>query len=130
MTPDDHKRHYRQAALGRMGLGDDGRVYGYVYAIGRADTSEVKIGWSCDPLTRFNTLQSAHAAPLRMLLVFATNDPADEARAHTRFAEDWIAREWFRRTPAIETWIANGHQNAVTEEWLRTNHPIKGFAGT
>lgn len=75
----------------------------WLYAILRADTREVKIGFSRNVEARLKMLQAAHGAPLE-LLGKAKGTCVDEQYVHTRFAKERKMGEWFNATPEILEW--------------------------
>lgn len=76
----------------------------HVYAIRRADTREVKIGISTNPVRRLRDLQSNHARKLELLLAFP-GMVEHEVALHTRFKAHRLRGEWFDEVPEITTWI-------------------------
>lgn len=75
----------------------------WLYAILRADTNEVKIGFSRNVENRFKLLQAAHGEPLELLGKMRST-VVDEQFIHTRFAKDRKLGEWFNATPEILEW--------------------------
>lgn len=76
-----------------------------VYAIRRADTREVKIGISTNPIRRLRDLQSAHGERLELLLTFP-GGVHTEYELHERFSAHRKRGEWFHESPEITAWIA------------------------
>lgn len=76
---------------------------GFVYFLRVGDT--VKIGFSGDPLTRFNDLRTGLAKPITSI-VMVHGDYHDERRLHHRFASVRLEGEWFRYTEAIRMVMA------------------------
>lgn len=66
----------------------------YVYVIGSASTSYVKIGWSIDPQGRIPSLQTGH--PGKLIVLWQAVGPQKLERAlHKRFADHIVHGEWF-----------------------------------
>lgn len=78
---------------------------GWVYFIQRWSGGPIKVGYSAAPDSRYRTLQTAHAAPLRMLLC-VRGDKADEAAAHAFLAKDRASGEWFHPHQAARRLLA------------------------
>ena len=66
----------------------------------------IKIGFSTAPGQRAHSLHSD-------LLAFMPGDLATERAMHHRFAEDRIAGEWFRPSPALRSFIAELQEQAA-----------------
>ncbi len=80
---------------------DDGQVPGHVYLIqagGRG--GPVKIGYSANVSRRIRELQTANAAPLKLLAVLPGTF-ADEHAFHARFARYRAQAEWFSPAPEV-----------------------------
>lgn len=75
---------------------------GFIYAIRCMD--RVKIGFSTDPILRFNKVQSDNAEPCRLLGVIA-GDLDLEAELHSRFSEYHIRGEWFHLKGAVAEFV-------------------------
>lgn len=75
-----------------------------IYAIGRADTREIKIGRASDVARRMKELQTAHGEPLQ-LLVWFRGTPCDERELHHYFGDHHKLGEWFHDCPKIRDWI-------------------------
>lgn len=84
---------FRAAPLGQV----------WLYAILRADTNEIKIGFSRNVDRRFRLLQASHGAPLE-LIGKVRGTVVDEQYIHTRFASERKMGEWFNATPEILQW--------------------------
>lgn len=76
----------------------------YVYAIRRRDTREVKLGVSIEPARRLRAIQTAHGAPLEMVIV-GVGGATVEQEIHRRFAAHRKLGEWFHEAPEITAWI-------------------------
>lgn len=71
------------------------RGAGSVYVAECTMSGAVKIGWSTDPVSRLQTLQTG--SPYELYLVTTiVGTPADEAALHSLFKSDRIHGEWFR----------------------------------
>lgn len=80
-------------------------IAGYVYAIGAA--ARVKIGWSENPLVRFQRLNTESSIPLRLLCVSASLTRDLEYDLHRAFREHRTRGEWFRLPHGWQvTWAA------------------------
>lgn len=75
-----------------------------VYFI-QADGGEIKIGRATDVMHRLRTLQTAHAHPLKLLVVSPGGKTVEE-RYHARFREHRLNGEWFKPHDAILAEIA------------------------
>jgi Meiotically Up-regulated Gene 113 (MUG113) protein len=79
---------------------------GFVYVIGMVeDATAVKIGFATDVDDRRSTLQTSSHHTLKVLAV-VRGTRAMEKELHCRFASDHIRGEWFRRSEAVEAFIA------------------------
>lgn len=77
-----------------------------IYAVFHAEGNLVKIGFSDDPGIRVAGLLSSTPVPLVALGV-CQGDRQTEARLHARFKQHRAHGEWFRRTPEMESFIAD-----------------------
>lgn len=77
-----------------------GRREGFVYFIGTAARTPIKVGWAADPRRRLGDLQAACWHELVVHGAFPGTQ-ADEALAHRALATHRLRGEWFRRTPAL-----------------------------
>ena len=93
---------------------------GFVYFIGEATPSEIKIGWSGDPIKRLQNLNTGSPRDLRLLHV-TVGDRGNEREWHERFVHLRIdGGEWFRAERDLLAAIAlDRRENAVPEEELR-----------
>lgn len=82
----------------------------HVYVVRRADSAEVKIGISTDPLQRLRQLQTSHSEDLELVASFP-GDVAEEARLHERFKAHRKRGEWFSEAPEISAWIREVGRN-------------------
>ena len=71
----------------------------------RERCGSVNNGIGIEDITRQNTIQSAHARLLRMVVALPAL-PTDEADVHERLAASRIRGEWFAMTPEVREWIA------------------------
>jgi len=87
-----------------------GQRGGEVYFV-RAETGQIKIGFSLAAWSRLEALQTG--SPVRLQLLTTTpGDQALEHDLHRRFADARLHGEWFRPTPeliALIEEIKNGH---------------------
>lgn len=77
--------------------------FAYVYFIAD-DRDRVKIGRAVDVAERLSSLQTSHAAPLRVLAAVRVIMEAERV-LHRRFAEHRLQGEWFRLVPEIDAVI-------------------------
>ena len=75
---------------------------GFIYAIRCMD--RVKIGFSTDPVLRFNKVQSDNAEPCRLLGVIA-GDLKLEAQIHNIYYSYHIRGEWFHLKGAVAEFV-------------------------
>ncbi len=93
---------------------------GYIYAIRRPDTQEIKIGWTADPVARLRNLQVAHARPLELAVAYAVDLPSNlERQLHAQFCAHRLRGEWYVESDEIRAWTIESRPNAVTLDWLR-----------
>ncbi|SDS47917.1 GIY-YIG nuclease family protein [Bradyrhizobium canariense] len=79
---------------------------GFVYVIGLAeDPTAVKIGFAANVDDRLLTLQTSSHRTLKVLATIK-GTIAMERKLHRDFADDHIRGEWFRRSEAIESFVA------------------------
>jgi hypothetical protein len=82
---------------------------GFVYIIGlEGDNSAVKIGFASKLEDRVSMLQTSSHHALKILSAIKGTAKV-EKELHRKFAADHIRGEWFRRTEAIEAFIATRH---------------------
>lgn len=85
---------------------------GFVYVIGmEEDATAVKIGFASNVDDRRSTLQTSSHYTLKILATIK-GTRATEKELHCRFESDHIRGEWFRRSEAVEAFIAanvSGH---------------------
>ncbi len=88
----------------------------YVYFVSAGD--RVKIGRATDVGRRFLTLQTAHAADLKLVLAIPAH-AALEGAIHRRFAHLKTRGEWFRLEPDLLAFIDAVRQgaNPITLLW-------------
>lgn len=67
--------------------------------------SRVKIGFTKDISSRMNSLQTASAVDLNLVLTM-DGDRNFEAEMHERFSDYWIKGEWFRWCKEISLFVA------------------------
>lgn len=74
---------------------------GWVYFVQRADgEGPIKIGYSQQPQTRFQTIDCASPVPMQVLALLP--GPFElEQRVHARFLGQHIRYEWFKATPDL-----------------------------
>lgn len=93
---------------------------GYIYAIRRPDTGEVKIGLSVQPWHRLRALQTAHGQSLVPALILQSADMVrDEAEIHKAFAHLRLQGEWFTEGPEIRMWIEVNQAISLSLESFR-----------
>jgi hypothetical protein len=68
-----------------------------IYFIQSGDTGPIKIGYSVNPISRLQTLQTSHHERLR-LIVSVAGTPELEAALHVHFVEQRLVGEWFSIT--------------------------------
>jgi hypothetical protein len=99
----------------------------YIYFIVRADTREVKIGFSHDVACRIKKLQHGNARPLT-LLAMTRGDAEVEGAIHERFAHLRLTGEWFDMTDELVAFITKAssvseyEMLAATEEGRIQRH--------
>lgn len=72
----------------------------FIYFIQAGANGAIKIGRTDDVYARLDTLQTANAEELRLLL-FIDGDRALETTFHAHFVKDHIRGEWFRPSPEL-----------------------------
>jgi len=72
----------------------DASAEGYVYVVGAAGSSVVKIGYSSNVTKRLRALQNASPAPLSVMWT-TRGDMSTERRLHREFDKCRIRGEWF-----------------------------------
>jgi hypothetical protein len=72
-----------------------------IYFITAREVGRVKIGYSADPVCRFQKIRCDNAAGVVLERV-TDGTTADEAALHTRYAADCVHGEWYRLTDEIE----------------------------
>jgi hypothetical protein len=83
----------------RAALTDDPTA-GWVYFVKLGDATSVKIGFSFNPVRRFQHLQAGTPVPLVCMgVIFGGR--REEARLHAKFKGERVSGEWFRASPAL-----------------------------
>lgn len=86
---------------------------GVVYFIGmESDNSAVKIGFASKIEDRLSSLQTSSRHALKVLATIKATAKF-EKELHHKFAADRIRGEWFRRTEAIEIFIAENSSSGI-----------------
>lgn len=85
----------------------------------------VKIGFTTDPVTRFDKMRTMSAAPLSLVWL-AKGSRIIEGKLHRGFAADREKGEWFRPSEAIRAFLAGrpdvgGMQPLKRLEWAEAN---------
>lgn len=79
----------------------DDKETGFLYlAQQESKTGPVKIGWSENPQSRIDDLQTSSPHPISLLAVIP-GSRADEAALHAHFKDQNLHREWFRFSESI-----------------------------
>lgn len=101
-----------------------------------ATKTAIKIGYSCDLVSRLNCLKAGAPDELELLGVITLHS-VDEAhkkerQLHRQFAKYRMHHEWFRRDPKIETFITRNHNATTPEPWCRIGAlvPLTGLSLT
>lgn len=89
----------------------------FTYFVQGPPFSPVKIGRATDVAQRVSSLQTATPHELRILRILEGDR---EAEMHERFSDDRIRGEWFRWSPAIESFVSEG-LSGLPEVWHMVN---------
>lgn len=95
---------------------------GYVYFIWASEGQRVKIGRSCNPERRFNSLRTSSSEELHFLGCVATDDAIALERDLHRIWGAWRVRgEWFTATAELIDFIRQACRPRVT--YMKTGRP-------
>ncbi|WPZ05514.1 GIY-YIG nuclease family protein [Pelagerythrobacter marinus] len=88
-----------------------------VYFMTCRSLGQVKIGHSCNPQRRLETLQSGCPMPL-VIEATMRGGRAQEMALHSRFAAHRRQGEWFELTPEIDALITE-RRRAQNDKWFK-----------
>lgn len=92
---------------------------GFVYIARVANSRFVKIGYAKDVERRMRELQTAHAQPIKAIVIFP-GDKATEGILHHRFRDQRAKGEWFRLCDELRIFIRRmGGPVLALDEWKR-----------
>jgi len=95
-----------------------------VYFIESGSGGPIKIGIAIDVGKRLRQIQVGNPHPLAVLLEIPGGEER-EGRLHALFREDRIHGEWFRRSPAILTFIARSITEASSLQQAKQDRAVR-----
>jgi hypothetical protein len=93
----------------------------YVYYIGDGN-GRIKIGSSCDPISRLQQLKSQNPTEKLSILLTERGGLAKERERQGRFMEEHISGEWFKKSERLENFI--DLHNAIYRLSEKIMHPV------